>query len=100
MSRKRKRKANNRRGVLSISFIVAILMVCLSVQSHGLKEKLDVYAAQKESLQQQMDSETDRSERIKKLEEYKKTTEYVEEVAKDKLGLVYKDEIIFKPSNP
>ena len=52
-----------------------------------------------EELQQKIDSETARTDEIKKLEEYKNTTEYVEEVAKDKLGLVYKDEIIFKPSN-
>ena len=83
----------------SICFIVMILLVSLSVQSHGLKEKLNVYAAQKEELQQKIDSETARTDEIKKLEEYKNTKEYVEEIAKDKLGLVYKDEIIFKPSN-
>ena len=73
----------------SICFIVMILLVSLSVQSHGLKEEL----------QQKIDSETARTDEIKKLEEYKNTTEYVEGIAKDKLGLVYKDEIIFKPSN-
>ena len=92
--RRKKRKGSNR-GVTSICFIVLIL----SVQSQGLKEKLKVYAAQQEELQQKIDSETARTDEIKKLEEYKNTTEYVEEIAKDKLGLVYKDEIIFKPSN-
>lgn len=48
-----------------------ILLVSLSVQSHGLKEKLNVYAAQKEELQQKIDSETARTDEIKKLEEYK-----------------------------
>ena len=85
--RRKKRKGSNR-GVTSICFIVLILLVILSVQSQGLKE-----------LQQKIDSETARTDEIKKLEEYKNTTEYVEEIAKDKLGLVYKDEIIFKPSN-
>lgn len=98
--RGRRKRAGNRMGVLSISFIVMILMVCLSIQSRGLKEKLNVYAAQKETLQQQIDSENQRAKEIEDLEEYKKTNKYVEEVAKDKLGLVYEDEIIFKPSNP
>ena len=93
--RRKKRKGSNR----GICFIVLILLVILSVQSQGLKEKLKVYAAQQEELQQKIDSETARTDEIKKLEEYKNTTEYVEEIAKDKLGLVYKDEIIFKPSN-
>ena len=96
--RRKKRKGSNR-GVTSICFIVLILLVILSVQSQGLKEKLKVYAAQQQELQQKIDSETARTDEIKKLEEYKNTTEYVEEIAKDKLGLVYKDEIIFKPSN-
>ena len=88
--RRKKRKGSNR-GVTSICFIVLILLVILSVQSQGLKEKLKVYAAQQEELQQKIDSETARTDEIKKLEEYKNTTEYVEEIAKDKLGLVYKE---------
>ena len=96
--RRKKRKGSNR-GVTSIGFIVLILLVIRSVQSQGRKEKRKGYAAQQEELQQKIDSETARTDEIKKLEEYKNTTEYVEEIAKDKLGLVYKDEIIFKPSN-
>lgn len=100
MRRRRRKSASNRMGVLSITFIVAILLVCLSVQSHGLKEKLSVYAAQQATLEQQIERESERTKEIEQLEEYKKTKEYVEEVAKDKLGLVYEDEIIFKPANP
>ena len=33
------------------------------------------------------------------MEEYMKTDEYVEDVARDKLGLVYEGETVFKPSN-
>ena len=51
--RRKKRKGSNR-GVTSICFIVLILLVILSVQSQGLKEKLKVYAAQQEELQQKV----------------------------------------------
>ena len=44
-----------------------------------------------------MDEETTRTQEIKDLEAYMQTDEYAEQVAKDKLGLVYEDEIIFKP---
>ena len=47
-------------------------------------------------MQQKIDSETARTDEIKKLEEYKNTTEYVEEIAKEKLGLVNENEIILK----
>ena len=44
--------------------------------------------------------ETDkRAEELKEYEEYVKTDEYIEEVAREKLGLVYKDEIIFEPDS-
>ena len=74
-----------------------VLMISLAVQSNGLKKKLSVYAREKESLEQQIAAEELRAKEIDKLEEYKKTIEYVEDVAKDKLGLVYEDEIIFVP---
>ena len=38
-----------------------------------------------------------RAEDIEEYGKYTKTTKFVEEVAKDKLGLVYEGEIIFKP---
>ena len=44
-----------------------------------------------------MEAEEARSEEIEELKEYVQSDEYAEQVAKDKLGLVYEDEIIFKP---
>ena len=96
--RRRKKRGSNQLGMLSISAIVMILMISLSVQSHGLKKKLEVYAKEQDTLEQQIGAEEARTQEIEELEEYKKTTEYVEEVAKDKLGLIYEDEILFVPS--
>ena len=42
-------------------------------------------------------------ERAKQLEEYRvyvQTKQYIEKVAKEKLGLVNRNEILLKPSNP
>ena len=97
MARKKKRrKRSNKKGMLCISAIVAVLLVSLSVQSSSLKEKNADYAAQEDSLRQQIEDEKQRSEDIAAMKEYMTTDEYAEEVAKDKLGLVYKDEILFK----
>ena len=59
------------------------------------EEELDRIAREQE-LQQQIDAENARTEELKELETYTKTKKYAEEVAKDKLGLVYDNEIIFK----
>ena len=46
-----------------------------------------------------IDQEMQRTEELKELATYTKTKKYAEEVAKDKLGLVYENEIIFKDEN-
>ena len=38
-----------------------------------------------------------RSKELEEKEEYMKTDEYVEDVARSQLGLVYPDEIVIKP---
>lgn len=49
-----------------------------------------------EELQAQIEEEKKRAEEIKEYEKYVQTKKFAEEVAKEKLGLVYEDEIIFK----
>lgn len=55
------------------------------------------YVEELAQLQNKIDAEEARTQDIANLEAYMQTDEYAEQVAKDKLGLVYEDEIIFKP---
>ena len=64
-----------------------------------LRQKQQGYQDQIKQLTQQIEEETQRTAEIEEYEKYTKTRKYVEEVAKDKLGLVYDGEIIFKPEN-
>jgi cell division protein DivIC len=68
----------------------------ISFASASLQKKNRVYKAQMNELEKQLEQESLRSEEIDELEEYVGTDQYVEDVAKDKLGLVYPDEIIFE----
>lgn len=43
-----------------------------------------------------IEAEERRAEEMDELEAYTKTKKYIEDVAKEKLGLVYEDEVIFK----
>ena len=47
-------------------------------------------------MQTQIDAEKERSEEINKLKKYVGTDEYIEEVAREKLGLVKENEILFR----
>ena len=52
-----------------------------------------------EILQSQIDDENKRSDELSEYEKYVKTKKFVEEIAKNKFGLIYPDELIFKPNN-
>ena len=68
----------------------------VAVKSVELRQKREVYAAREIALEQQIEAEQARTEEIEEYRKYTQTKAYVEEVAKDKLGLVYQGEIIFK----
>ena len=94
--RNRKRMQAHRRSILGISAVLLLLVVVISVNEVTLKAKEKSYQAQQLELEQQIEEEKARAKEIDELEEYVGTDEYVEEVAKEKLGLVHENEIIFK----
>ena len=69
------------------------------MRSVELQQKIAGYDTQIASLSAQIDAETARAEEIEEYRKYTQTKAYVEEVAKDKLGLVYEGEILFKEDN-
>lgn len=76
-----------------------MIMVVVAVRSVELQRKIAGYDTQIASLSAQIDEETARAEEIEEYRKYTQTKAYVEEVAKDKLGLVYEGEILFKEDN-
>ena len=96
MRSKKKRRLQHRTSVIGISCVMLFLVVILGVASISLQEKNRDYKAQEAELQKQIDAEIAREEEIAELEEYVGSDAYVEDVAKDKLGLINPNEIIFK----
>ena len=75
---------------------LVFLLVVVLVQSQKLTVKNHAYQVQKAELEQQIKDEEIRAEDIEKMREYVDSDEFIEKMARDKLGLVYEDEIIFK----
>ncbi len=94
-----RKKRQNRFGMFLVSLVVIMLMIVVAVKSAGLKEKQAYYAQKEQMLQEQIEAEQERSEEIDEYEKYTQTKKYIEDVAKDKLGLVNEGEIIFKDEN-
>lgn len=91
------RKRNqNRLSMLLVTLVVLLIMVVVAVRSVSLRQKLEQVTAQEAGLNAQIEDERERTEEIAEYEKYTQTKKYVEEVAQDKLGLVYEGEILFK----
>lgn len=85
--------------MLMVTITVLMLLVVVSVKGLQLYQKLQTNRARIVQLEQQLEAEEKRTEEIEEYGKYTQTKKYAEEVAKDKLGLVYEGEIIFKPEN-
>lgn len=96
MSHRYSSRRANQTGKMCVTLIVLALIGVMSVQIVNLYQKDQQLIAQEKLLQKQMETELSRQQEIEEYEAYTKTQEYIEEIAKSKLGLVYKDEIIFK----
>ena len=94
---RRRRDAAQRRGKLGISTVIVVLIAVFLLRGHSMDQRNAAYVEELAQLQNKIDAEEARTQDIADLEAYMQTDEYAEQVAKDKLGLVYEDEIIFKP---
>ena len=102
MARKRvayRKRRQNRFSMFLVSLVVLMIMVVVVVRSVELKQKIAGYDTQIAGLSAQIDAENTRAEEIEEYRKYTQTKAYVEDVAKDKLGLVYEGEILFKEDN-
>ncbi len=77
--------------------VVALVSVTLVYLRKGEEAELAEKLAEKKRLERLVQEEQERAETIEDYKAYVQTKSYIEEVARKVLGLVYKDEIIFRP---
>lgn len=95
--KKGKGTMQHRLSMILVTCVIVILTGMVSVASISLHKKNQAYKEQEKELEAQLDAEKARAEEIDEMEDYVGTDEYVEDVAKDKLGLAYPNEILFVP---
>lgn len=99
MSRRISIRSKRRQNKLAMSLVtvaVFMLLVVVSIRSIELKQKQQEYMKKQAQLEEQIAAEEQRALDLVELRKYTQTKAYVEEVAKEKLGLVHSDEIVFK----
>ncbi len=89
-------KRKKRLELRIVTLAVLCLLIVASFGKHRLRLKNDAYRQREEELMAQIQEEEERTQEIEELRIYVRTKKYAEEVAKERLGLVYKDEILFK----
>ena len=97
--RKNEQKLQNIKAMKIVATIMLILTLALGINAYRILDKQNEYNKQIEALERQIESEQDRKNEIEDMKDYMSTREFIEETAKSKLGLVYKNEIIFRKSN-
>lgn len=91
------RKRNqNRFSMFLVSLVVLMIMAAAAWRSMELQQKIDAKAREKQQLEEQIDDEKARSQEIEEFGKKIQTKGYIEDIAREKLGLVYEGEILFK----
>lgn len=85
----------HKKAMLAVAVTVVVLFAAMTVQRHGVKTQLTVYGQRYENAERDLENEKNRTDEIDSEAEYMKTDEYVEGVARDRLGLVHEAETVF-----
>ena len=96
IERSAKTREQNRLSMWIAALVVGVLIVVILVACAGLFRRLHSNNEKIEELQSEIIKEEQRAQEIEEYKEYTQTKEYIEEVAREKLGLVYEGEVIFK----
>lgn len=93
--RRKKRGPNNKTGMILISIVLILVFLVTMFRVITLKNTQKTYDEKEEYYNQLVEEEKKRSEDLVEFEKYTQTNAYIEEVAKEKFGLVKDGEIIF-----
>ena len=86
--RKRREGWSNRLAIIGITVVVLSLALVVNIKNHSMEKKVMEY---------QVENEQKRAAELEERRVYVQTKQYIEEVAKQKLGLVKPDEVLLKP---
>ncbi|MCH5266425.1 MAG: septum formation initiator family protein [Lachnospiraceae bacterium] len=93
------KRKKRRTGLYLVMLVVGIFLSTLVVQGISLRANCQKLAAEQSQLQEKKESLQKEQQEIKEKAQYMKTDKYIEDIAREKFGLVYEDEIIFKAAD-
>ena len=93
------KKRRRRTSLYLVAILAAIFVATMVVQGVSLSADCDKLSAEQTELEAKKKQLEEEREEIQSKSEYMKTDAYIEDVAREKFGLAYDDEIIFKAAD-
>lgn len=91
-----RKRHQNKMSMILVMMVVVMILIVVYVKSIELKAKNAEYQAKITQLESEIQQEEQRKEELIEQGKYMQTKKFVEEIAKQKLGLVYENEILFQ----
>lgn len=92
-------REQNGLSMILASLVVIIILVVVGVNAVSLGRRLVENKKRLETLREEIRMEDERADDIDEYRRYTRTDAYIEEVAREKLGLIYEGETVFKEEN-
>ena len=90
-------KRQSKIGLLLIVIAMLVTVIANGVRVASLKAKSERLAVTERQLETEIEDAHKKADDLAEKEKYMQTKKYIEDEAKDKLGLVYPDEIVIEP---
>lgn len=92
-----KRKPSKHKGSMKL-ILVLLILVCgfIGFQTWRVGQQIHSYEETRDSLTVQIEQAKEEQKEIEEEAEYRNSVEYIMDLAREKLGLIFENEIIFK----
>lgn len=89
-------KIESRLAIITVTVAVASMAIILGIRVNSIKQELAKREAYNESIVAELAQEEERAKELEERRKYVQTDSYIIEMAREKLGLVFPDEIAIK----
>lgn len=91
------KKEKRKNGLKIIAVAVLVLFGVITYSQIQLQEEKRALEKQKSELEEQLQTEKERSAELENQRAYMQTVRYIEDIAREVLGLVYPEDTIVRP---
>ena len=91
------KKKKRKNGLKIIAVAVLVLFAVITYSSVELQAEKRALEKQKQELEDKYQTEQERSEELEDKKAYMQTVRYIEDIAREVLGLVYPEDTIVRP---